>query len=90
MVTRLRDGTRKPKILIAFHYPVNALICSPEPSCYTQASKVPEWCAAMSSEYNALIKNGTWVLVLPSPQANIIGCKWIFKLERKADGAIER
>jgi len=61
-----------------------------EPTCYTQASKHVEWREAMNLEFDALLKNGTWSLVSPSSSMNIVGCKWIFRIRRKADGSIER
>jgi len=44
----------------------------------------------MNQEFSALIHNGTWSLVSPPTHANIVGCRWIYKIKRKADGAIER
>jgi hypothetical protein len=48
------------------------------------------WKQAMDLEFAALLKNKTWHLV-PSPKGkNIIDCKWVFKLKRKADGSIDK
>ncbi|CAL9007255.1 unnamed protein product, partial [Prunus brigantina] len=44
----------------------------------------------MQEEYTALIKNQTWSLIPSTPTMNIVGCKWVFKVKRKADGTIER
>jgi hypothetical protein len=44
----------------------------------------------MNEEFDALLKNGTWSLVSPSPSMNIVGCKWVFRIKKKADGTIER
>ncbi|GAA0183974.1 transmembrane signal receptor [Lithospermum erythrorhizon] len=44
----------------------------------------------MTEEYNALIHNRTWSLVLSPPSHNLIGCKWIFKTKLHLDGSIER
>jgi hypothetical protein len=44
----------------------------------------------MDEEYRALLQNGTWHLVPPSRGKNVIDCKWVYKIKRKADGDIER
>jgi len=61
-----------------------------EPTCFSNAVKVPEWRNAMQVEFNALLQNHTWSLVAKQPSQNLVGCKWVFKLKRKADGSIER
>jgi len=61
-----------------------------EPTCYTQESQHPQWRKAMNEEFDALLQNGTWSLVSPSPAMNVVGCKWVFRIKRKADGQIER
>jgi histone deacetylase 1/2 len=50
----------------------------------------PNWSAAMRDEYTALVKNKTWHLVPPHQGKNIIDCRWIYKIKRKADGSIDR
>jgi hypothetical protein len=44
----------------------------------------------MDEEYNALMQNKTWRLVPPQRGTNIIDCRWIYKIKRKADGTIDR
>uniref|UniRef100_A0A2N9F0Q1 Uncharacterized protein n=1 Tax=Fagus sylvatica TaxID=28930 RepID=A0A2N9F0Q1_FAGSY len=61
-----------------------------EPTCFTTASKNPKWRQAMNSEFDALLKNHTWSLVPPNSSQNQIGCKWVFRIKRHADGSIER
>ncbi|KAK8921769.1 hypothetical protein KSP39_PZI020770 [Platanthera zijinensis] len=60
-----------------------------EPSTFKQACVKPEWRDAMLEEYHALIKNNTWTLVPPQHSLNIVGCKWVYKIKRRADGTIE-
>ncbi|PRQ49673.1 putative RNA-directed DNA polymerase [Rosa chinensis] len=96
MVTRLQDGTQKPRIPSdgTVRYPIPrallTMVDSVEPTCYSQASKKAEWHAAMVDEINALMKNNTWSLVPSSLTQNIVGCKWVFKVKRKPDGSVER
>ena len=44
----------------------------------------------MDDEFATLKRQGTWVLVSPSPSQNVVGCKWVFKLKRNSDGTINR
>jgi hypothetical protein len=61
-----------------------------EPTYYTQASQHAEWRKAMNEEFDAVLQNGTWSLVPPTPAMNVVGCKWVFRIKRKADGKIKR
>ncbi|CAL8990320.1 unnamed protein product [Prunus brigantina] len=56
---------------------------------HVAAVHFPKWREAMVTEFNALLKNQTWVLI-PHSQQHVVGCKWVFKLKRKLDGSIER
>jgi len=61
-----------------------------EPTTTAQALKNPKWKGAMDAEFDALLHNQTWHLV-PKPKGkNIIGCKWVYKIKRRADGTIDR
>jgi histone deacetylase 1/2 len=44
----------------------------------------------MDIEYDALMKNKTWHLVPPTKGRNIIDCKWVWKVKRKADGTLDK
>ena len=44
----------------------------------------------MALEFDALRHNGTWSLVQPHPNMNVVGCKWVYKLKHRPDGSIER
>ncbi|RWR76373.1 putative polyprotein [Cinnamomum micranthum f. kanehirae] len=93
MVTRIKDGTRKPKLFSATRHPIlamSAITSATEPTCFSTAVKSPEWRAAMALEFDALQHNGTWSLVPTRPNMNIVGCKWVYKLKYKADGSIQR
>ncbi|GJX90343.1 ribonuclease H-like domain-containing protein [Tanacetum coccineum] len=45
---------------------------------------------AMNGEYNALIKNGTWDLVLRLSDVNFVRFMWLFKHKFHADGTLSR
>ena len=56
------------------------------PSTYKQAMKSPlktEWQEATRDEFNSLTEMGTWILVSPPKNQNVIKYKWVFTV--KAD-----
>lgn len=64
-----------------------------EPLSFAQACKrndAAEWRKAAQTEMDWHHQNGTWELIDAPPGANIIPCKWVFKVKRNADGSVER
>uniref|UniRef100_A0A2N9ISB5 Integrase catalytic domain-containing protein n=1 Tax=Fagus sylvatica TaxID=28930 RepID=A0A2N9ISB5_FAGSY len=86
MQTRSKSGIFKPKV----SYTAQVDSSLTEPTSYTATSKQPQWCTAMTEEFQALQKQGTWTLVPPSPSKNIVGCKWVYKLKYNSDGTLAR
>ncbi|GJW95986.1 ribonuclease H-like domain-containing protein [Tanacetum coccineum] len=68
MVTRTQDGTHK----ITQRPNLHVSHISYVPKSPSLALSDPHWRNAMYDEYNALIKNGTWVLVPRPSGANIV------------------
>ncbi|KAL9251846.1 Retrovirus-related Pol polyprotein from transposon RE1-like protein [Drosera capensis] len=92
MRTRLKDNIRQVKEFkdgtVRYSYVVQT--SETEPSCHVEALKNKNWRQAMKDEYDALMRNETWNLVQPKQGMNLIDCKWVFKLKRRADGTIDR
>ena len=44
----------------------------------------------MIEELQALQKSGTWTLENLSVDRKLIGCKWVYKVKRNADGSVSR
>ena len=61
-----------------------------EPTSATEALEDPKWKEAMESEYDSIIKNGTWLLVDRPPRRKVIGTKWVYKVKYKSDGSLEK
>jgi hypothetical protein len=97
MITRACDQIFKPKQMsdgFISYPPLKALtastmvLSSSEPTSFSSAFKYVEWRKAMNEEFTALMQNGTWTLVSPQPNMNLVGCKWEFKIKRQADGSL--
>ena len=67
-----------------------AISAETEPKNYKEASLSKEWIGAMTDELNALEVNNTWNVVPLPADRKALGCKWVFKIKRRADGSIER
>ncbi|KAJ9552904.1 hypothetical protein OSB04_016949 [Centaurea solstitialis] len=44
----------------------------------------------MFEELDALYKNGTWTLVPPVPNSNVVACKWVYRLKADENGKLSR
>ena len=44
----------------------------------------------MDDEYRSLINQHTWELVPAPRHRKLIGCKWVYRIKRNADGSISR
>jgi hypothetical protein len=91
LIAQLRiHGIRKPKTYTdgTVHYDLFTSIG--EPQHHNEALGDTRWKLAMESEMNALKKNEAWHLVSRKPRINVIDCKWVYKIKRKADDNIDR
>ncbi|GJY43029.1 ribonuclease H-like domain-containing protein [Tanacetum coccineum] len=61
---------------------------SPIPKSHSVALSDPHWRDAMHDEYNALIKNSTWVLAPKPPNANVVRSMWLFRHKYHANGSL--
>ncbi|GJX47632.1 ribonuclease H-like domain-containing protein, partial [Tanacetum coccineum] len=84
MVTCAQVGIIKPNP--CFHGHTSYI--SPLPKSPTVALSDSNWRDAMYDEYNALIRNSTWILVPKPPNANVVRSMWLFWHKYHADGSL--
>ena len=82
MQTRSKSGIFIPKLLIASLHQ--------EPTSVSAALANPEWQRVMEEEYQALLRNNTWVLVSSTYASHIVQSKWIFRTKFKVDGSLDK
>ena len=64
-----------------------------EPRTYAEAMRRPDtatWLLAVEAELDSLRRAGTWTLTPLAAGRHAIGCKWVFKIKRHADGSIDK
>lgn len=88
--TRAQRGIVKPKRYSDGTVRWCNLASTKEPTSVDETLCDEKWTVAMNDEHQALLNNGTWHLVPPLRGKNVIGCKWVYKIKRRADGQIER
>lgn len=86
MVTRAHVGIVKPTQVLNLH----TSYVSPIPNSLFLALHDPHWRNTKVDEHNALIKNGTWVLVHRPPDVNIVRPMWLFRHKNDAYGALSQ
>ncbi|GKB81857.1 ribonuclease H-like domain-containing protein [Tanacetum coccineum] len=86
MVTRAKAGIFKPLERMNCHVTTT----SPLPRSHVHALRDPNWKEDMLFEYNALITNGTWVLVPRPANVNVVRSMWLFKHKFNAYGSLSR
>ena len=90
VMTRLQKGIRNPKVRTDGTIRYGMLCITGEPARLEDALGDPRWKNAMDEEYSALMRNKTWHLVPEKRGKNIIDCKWVYRIKKKADGTIDR
>ncbi|GJX83235.1 ribonuclease H-like domain-containing protein [Tanacetum coccineum] len=86
MITRSQSGIVKPIDRLSLH--TSSISHIPKNSSH--ALKDLNWRNAMYDEYDALVKNGTWLLVARPACVNMVRSMWLFKHKFHADGTLSR
>ena len=61
------------------------MVLASDPQSYAEAEGNFYWDIAMDEEYNSLIQNNTWDLVLLPPNRKLVRCKWIYITKKETD-----
>jgi hypothetical protein len=61
-----------------------------EPSYYEETTSHPVWRDTMMEEYQYIMKNDVWDIVLRPEGKSIVTSKWIYKIKHTVDRSIKR
>ncbi|KAH9671623.1 retrovirus-related pol polyprotein from transposon RE1 [Citrus sinensis] len=83
MITGAKSGIFKPKVFYA-------ALSNREPDTVEEALEDQRWCQAMKDEYDALMKNNTWILVPNTSEQKVVDNKWVFRVKYNTDGSVAK
>ncbi|KAH9725755.1 retrovirus-related pol polyprotein from transposon RE2 [Citrus sinensis] len=88
-LTLLHRRFGHPNSAILMHLLKSSLV-NKEPNTVQEALGDKNWHQAMSDEYEALIRNKTWLLLPSSAEHKVVGKKWVFRVKQNSDGSIAK
>jgi hypothetical protein len=65
-------------------------IIDTEPSFHGEVEGQQFWQDAMTEEYQSIMKNDVWDIVLRPEGKSVVTSKWIYKIKRAANGSVEK
>ena len=61
-----------------------------EPSSFQEVVQQPTWVDVMVEEYDSIVKNSAWEIVLRPVYKSMVGSRWIYKVKKPANGSVEK
>ena len=61
-----------------------------EPTSYEEVAQKKERVEAMTEEYQSIMKNDVWDIVLKPENKSVVSSKWIYKIKHATEGSIEK
>ncbi|XP_022154343.1 uncharacterized protein LOC111021626 [Momordica charantia] len=86
MQTHANSGISKRKVFMETSLPSSSV----EPTSFIAAFKLSLWRDVMAEEYDALIRQNTWVLAPLLAGKIAIGCKWLYRVKHHLVGSVAR
>jgi hypothetical protein len=87
---RLAMRESKPPERFCSYIAMVSSIWESEPSTFEEAFGRQVWRDAMMEEYNSIMKNDVWEVVLRPEGKLVVTSKWLYKLKHAVDGSIEK
>ena len=61
-----------------------------EPHSFEEVVEKLVWVNEMVEEYESIMKNSVWEVVLRPKGKSVVGSRWIYKVKQAADGSVEK
>jgi hypothetical protein len=81
--------SKRPRLYSNYVVLVSNIIDA-EPSSYEEVAEKKVWQDAMIEEYQSIMKNDVWDIVLRPKEKSMVTSKWLYKFKHVVDGSIEK
>jgi hypothetical protein len=81
--------SKRPTIFSSYFSAMSHII-DIEPSCHGEVTGQQVWQDAMAEEYQSILKNDVWDIVLRPKGNSVVTSKWIYKIKHATDGSVEK
>ena len=61
-----------------------------KPSSFEEAVQQPIWVDDMVEEYDSIVRNNVWDVVLRPENKSIVSSHWLYKVKQAVDGSVEK
>ena len=61
-----------------------------EPSSFEEVVQQPIWVDAMVEEYDSIVCNSVWDVVLRLENKSVVSSRWLYKVKQVVDGSVEK
>jgi hypothetical protein len=80
----------RPPVRFGAYMALVMIITDTEPQTFAQAVDQQVWREAMVEEYDSIVRNDVWEVVLRPMGKSIVTSKWLYKTKYVADGSMEK
>ena len=61
-----------------------------DPSYFEEEAQQPIWFDSMVEEYDTIIRNIAWEVVIRMEGKSVVGSRWAYKVKQATDGSVEK
>jgi hypothetical protein len=81
--------SKKPKRFTSYATLMTSLV-NAKPSTFEEAINKKEWKVVMMEEYQSIMNNDVWEVVLRPKENSVVTSKWVYNRKHDVDGSIDK
>ena len=87
--TSQRRQRRSPERYIGYMALMGECVVT-KSSSFKEVVQHPVWVDAMVEEYDSIVRNSVWDVVLRQEEKSVVSSHWLYKIKKIVDGSVEK